>query len=241
VTTADAWVAAALATRGVTRLAHITPARNLHGILVDQAIRSVNDMGSDTRAVYAANDLERLDNHPDKVSCSLQYPNAFYLNTVKRRPDAYNFPDWVCVLLDPDVAAIRGSLFCPRNAGAYGASKVAGVAGLNACYAEAVSGAYGRTYRRGTNHDPRCPTDVQAEVLVPAPIPLSYAYGIVFPSEQAAGNEFVRLEQLSVPIPDHLEWIVSPGLFAASSVTNAVQMSRGIPEQLWAGEGVDSW
>ncbi|GAA2245826.1 DUF4433 domain-containing protein [Promicromonospora sukumoe] len=239
--TVDAWVADALAVRGVTRLAHVTPARNLPNILIDQAIRSVKDMGDDARAIYAANDLQRLDNHPDKVSCSLEYPNVFYLNKVRHRPDAHNFPDWVCILLDRDVAATPDALFCPRNAGAYGASKEAGVAGLDACYTEAVSGSYGKTYSRGTNHDPRCPTDVQAEILVPAPIPLTSAYGIVFPSEQAASNEFVRLEQLSVAIPNHLQWIVSPGLFDAASVTNAVRMSRGILEQPWVGEGRGSW
>ena len=233
----DSSVVAALAARGVSRVAHITPARNLPGILRDEAIRSVKEMDADARAVYAPNDLRRLDGHPDKVSCSLQYPNAFYLRDVKRNPAALNFPDWVCLLLTPAVAAINGALFCPRNAGALGGSKQPGVGGLDACYAKAVSGSRGIVFHRGPSHDSRCPTDVQAEVLVPAPIPLSHAYGIVFPSGQAASSELARLEQLSVRIPDHLEWIVAPGMFATGSVAAAVQNSRDISLNSWTSEG----
>lgn len=231
--TIDATVGAALAARGVTRVAHITPARNLPGILRDHAIRSVADMQADARAMFTRNDLLRLDGHPDKVSCSLQYPNAFYLRKVTSSPGAVNYPDWVCLLLAPDIAAINGSLFCPRNAGAASGSKNPGIDGLVACYADQVVGSRGVVYRRGPTHDPRCPTDVQAEVLVPAPIPLSYAYGIVFPTEQAASSEFVRLEQLSVPIPPHLGWMIAPGMFAAGIVTDAVQTSRQIRENGW--------
>lgn len=236
--TIDVDVASALGVRGVTRVVHITPARNLPGILRDGSIRSVADMSVDARAVYAQNDLRRLDGHPDKVSCSLEYANAFYLRSVRADPRAINFPDWVCFLLRAEVAATRGALFCPRNAGATGGTKTPGVLGLEGCYATRVSGSGGQTFHRGPTHDPRCPTDVQAEVLVPAPIPLSLAYGIVFPSDEAAADERVRLEQFSVPVPLHLHWVVARGMFETAAVTRAVQFSRPIVESNWnAGTG----
>ncbi len=232
----DTEVATALKARGIDRVFHVTPARNLPGILRDQAIRSVRDMAVDARAVYAPNDLQRLDGHPDKISFSLQYPNAFYLRQVKKRPAAQNFPDWVCFILSPDVVAVTGALFCPRNAGSIGGDKRAGVPGLDSCYERSVSGSHGVTFQRGPLHDPRCPTDVQAEVLVPAPIPLSLVRAIVFPSEQAASNERARLEQLSVPVPNRIEWIISAAVFDTGCVTDAVRRSRPIFESSWTSE-----
>lgn len=229
-------VLAALAERGVTRIVHITPARNLPGILRDEAIRSVKDMEADARAMYAANDLLRLDGHPDKVSCSLQYPNVYYLRDAKQKPGARNFPDWVCLLLDPAVAAIPGAQFCPRNAGARVGIKRPGVDGLRGCYADKVVGSRDVIYDRGPRHDPRCPTDVQAEVLVPAPIPLGMAHGIVFPSDLAARTELVRLAQLQVCVPGRLQWLVSPGMFRVGAVADAVRYSRGFDEHLVANE-----
>lgn len=101
----NANVAAALAAWPLARLTHFTPALNLPNIVADHQLRSVKNLAEDVRACYRATDLQRLDGYPDKVCCSLQYPNGFYFDIAKRRPDVINYPDWVCLLLDKYVAA----------------------------------------------------------------------------------------------------------------------------------------
>lgn len=227
-------VAAALAKLPLTRLTHFTPALNLPSILTDRQLRSVTDLSKDVRACYRATDLQRLDGCPDKVCCSLQYPNGFYFDIARRKGDVVNYPDWVCLLLDKAIAAVEGTLFCPRNAAAAAGLAVAGTAGLAACYVPSVRGQGGVTRTRGPQHDPGSPTDVQAEVLVTAPVPLSAIYAIVFPTEAAAVEEYGRLDRFGMLPPDHVRWVISPGMFDKWTITAAVQSSRYFPETIWS-------
>lgn len=227
----DDAVRATLLTHPLARLAHFTPARNLPSILEHRSIRSTKDLDADVRAAYAKTDLARLDGRPDMVCCSLQYPNGFYFERARRDARARNFPDWVCLLLDRELAAGRGVLFSHRNAAAgCGAHLRSGVAGFLGCYAADVQGK--DLYRRGPRHDPGSPTDIQAEVLVPAPIPLSAVTGIVVPSEAAAAQEKGRLFQVGQD-PSVLRWIVSPGMFNKWAVTRAVRSSEYFTETPW--------
>lgn len=72
--------------RGVTRLCHLTPFVNLLQIAQGSSLRSVTELSQDHRAAFDQQDLERLDGHPDHISCSVQYPNVWYLRS--RRRDA---------------------------------------------------------------------------------------------------------------------------------------------------------
>lgn len=72
--------------RNITRLCHLTPFRNLLHIASGSGLRSVADLSNDERAVFDQQDLERYDNHPDHISCSIEYPNVWYLR--RRRWDA---------------------------------------------------------------------------------------------------------------------------------------------------------
>jgi hypothetical protein len=125
----DVQVAAAVVALPLARLTHFTPALNLPSILANRQLRSVKDLTEDVRACYRATDLRRLDGYPDKVCCSLQYPNGFYFDIAQRNSDVVNYPDWVCLLLDKTVAAAQGTLFCARNASAAAARPVPGAAG----------------------------------------------------------------------------------------------------------------
>ncbi|MEU3767167.1 DarT ssDNA thymidine ADP-ribosyltransferase family protein [Amycolatopsis keratiniphila] len=229
----DDAVAAEMLTHPVTRLTHFTPAMNLPNIVSDGRLRSVKDLGEDVRACYRTTDRQRLDGYPDKVCCSLQYPNGFYFKIARQKHDIVNYPDWVCLLLDKSVAAVEGTLFCPRNAAAAGGVAVAGVQGLRACYAKSVPGQGGFTRSRGPSHDPASPTDVQAEVLVVAPVPISAIRAIVFPTEAAAAEEYGRLERFGQLPPGHMSWIVSPGMFSPDTITSAVRFSRYFSETAW--------
>ena len=225
-------VTAALAALPLARLTHFTPAMNLPSILGDGQLRSVTDLSVDVRACYRSTDLQRLDGYLDKVCCSLQYPNGFYFDIARRKIDVLNYPDWVCLLLDQTTAAAEGTLFCPRNAAA-GGPAIPGAAGLYACYAPSVLGQGGRTRSRGPLHDPGSPTDVQAEVLVSAPVPLSAIRAIVFPTEAAAREEYGRLNRLFTLPPHGMQWIISPGMFDKWKITAALQSSRYFPETIW--------
>jgi hypothetical protein len=231
--TIDPHVAAALAARPLSRLTHFTPARNLSHIVENGALRSVKDLSADVRACYTPTDRRRLDGQPDKVCCSLEYPNVFYFDHAKSGQEATNYPDWVCLILDKAVASYVGTQFCTRNAAA-NVAKIPGVTGLEACYADAVTGQGRRIRERGPRHNPACPTDVQAEVLVPAPIPVSDVRGIVFPSEPAAQEEHGRLDRFNLLPPPHIEWLVSPGFFSRATVTSAVQRGLTVSLVRWA-------
>lgn len=229
----DPAVAAELADMELARLTHFTPARNLPHILRDGQLRSVADLAQDVRACYNITDLQRLDGRPDRVCCSFQYPNGFYFAKAQGKAGSVNYPDWVCIILDKMVAATSDTLFCPRNAAASAGSTVRpGVEGLRACYAKTVIGQ--QVYTRGPNHDPASPTDVQAEILVVAPVPLSAIRAIVFPSDAAAAEEYGRLDRFGLVPPDGVEYVISPGMFDKWAITRAVQNSQNFSETSWS-------
>lgn len=222
----------ALRAHPVARLVHFTPSRNLHPILQAGALRSSKDLDEHSRGQYAKTDLLRLDGHPDHVCCSLQYPNAWYWDRARSSERATNFPDWVCLVLDKEAAALEGTLFCHRNAASgYGAHLRPGADAFHACYADRVVGQ--KVYTRGPRHDPGSATDVQAEVLLPAPVPLSYLRAIVVPDEAHALLEYGRLELLG-DVPENLEWIICPEMFDKYAVTRAVQTSDYLTETAWS-------
>lgn len=132
------------------------------------------------------------------------------------------------------MAATKGTLFCPRNAAAAAARAVPGVVGLNACYAPSVRGQGGQTRTRGLQHDPGSPTDIQAEALVTAPVRMSAIYAIVFPAEDAAVEEYGRLDRFGLLPPDGIQWVISPGMFDKWAITDAVRSSRYFPDIIWS-------
>lgn len=227
----DKAVADALDTLPLTRLAHFTPARNLPHILRDRELRSVEQLDEAVRAAYTPTDRDRLDGHRDKICCSLQYPNSFYFAKARDDRDAVNFPDWACLLLDRTAAAIAGTVFCQRNAGAGGAEP--GAEALLRCYAPTVMGHRGRTYTRSALHDPASPTDVQAELLIPGPVPLSLVRVIVFPSDAAAREEHGRLDRYGL-LSEAPPFAVAPGLFQKWTVSDAVTRGAAIDIEPWA-------
>lgn len=217
----------------LTRLTHFTPAINLPSILSDGEIRSVAHLAADVRACYRQTDLARLDGYPDRVCCSLQYPNGFYFDIARVKQAFRNFPDWICLLLDKRAASVEGTLFCPRNAAASTSWPKPGVQALDACYAASVAGQGGMARTRGPLHDPASPTDVQAEVLLPAPVPLSVVHAIVFPEVAAATEEYGRLDRFGMLPLAGMRWVVSAGMFDKGKITTAVQSSRRFPEVDW--------
>lgn len=208
--------------RGISRITHFTNSRNLPKILSSGAILSADDL-IERRIDHAVTDPQRFDGHRGHICCNIEYPNMYYFRQASVRPNHVNFSDWIVLLLAPEVAAADGVLFSPGNA-ARGSGRflASGLEAFAAQYAESVNG-----FVRGPRHFPSSPTDIQAEVLIPGPIPLSEVRGIVVADDETLKREFVRLEQLGYQ-PGAYDWFVAPALFTRSRVLGAVQMSAPI-------------
>jgi ssDNA thymidine ADP-ribosyltransferase, DarT len=221
-------VAEALRQVGVTRLAHFTPSKNLPHIVRDGTIRSSKDLAENAPEYFSPTDRQRFDRHPDKVCGSFEYPNGYYLAKARDKSEYLNYPDWVCLLLDIHLAERPGTLFSPGNAATgSGAYLQAGGQAVLACYAPRVG-----QWSRGRWHHPRAATDLQAEVLVPGPIELSYLRRIMVPSAEAACNEYGRLETLGVNC-DGLQWGIAPVFFDRDLLSSRLRFGGIIDENDW--------
>jgi hypothetical protein len=222
--------------RGITRLCHFTPSRNLVHIVSGQAgILGTKELLEDQRALFTPTDTRRLDGHLECVCCSIEYPNTWYL--AKAQEEEVLFPDWVIVLISPKYLWTPGTLFCPRNAAAgYGRYLAEGEIGYRAMFAPSVTGAAGRTRRRAEYHLPCCPTDDQAEVLIPTSIPASDILGIVVRSEAQAKNELARLRLVGVNV-DFLNLLIAPELFDRYTLSARIREGVRPIERVWNRRG----
>lgn len=229
-------IAEILAERGVSRLCHFTPSRNLPHILSDGYVRATKDLVDDVRAVYTRTDLSRLDGHQEKICCSIEFTNGYYFTIARTKGEAVLFPDWIVLLIDPIVMSRDGTLFCTGNAArGYGSTAYPGADGLTALYQPSVVGSGGTTFNRVSAHLPCCPTDLQAEVLVPGPISLDDVLAIAVKNVDQARAEVARLRQLSQSI-DSLRWVVAPMLFERQALASAIQTGRRPTETAWTPE-----
>jgi hypothetical protein len=225
--------AARAAGYGATRLCHFTPALNLPHILRDGQIRPTAALTEDVRACFSPTDLLRLDGHPDCVCCSIQYPNGFYLAKARQSGRLRHFPDWVVLVLPLALIDRPGALFSPRNAAAgSGAYLQPGEAGLDRLYAPSVLGTGGNTFTRGPLHLRGCPTDQQAEVLVPGEVPIADVSAVVVASDTQARAELARLRTLGLSLGD-IPVIVAPTFFDRNGLSASVRGGRPPVEQPW--------
>ena len=101
--------------RGISRLCHFTPTRNLvHIVTGSGGLLSTQRLNENERSAFNPTDLQRLDGFPDHVCCSIQYPNPWYFDAARRRERL--FPDWVVLLIDPRCIWQDGTKFSVGNA-----------------------------------------------------------------------------------------------------------------------------
>jgi len=150
--------------RGITRLCHFTPSRNLLHIAAGKVgVLSTSALENEERAAFNPTDVARLDGQRGHICCSIEYPNAWYFDKARAQGDI--FPDWVVLLVDPKYLWSQGTLFSPRNAAAeYGRYIAEGINAFEAMFANEVVGTGRRVYRRTASQSLACPTDQQAEV-----------------------------------------------------------------------------
>ena len=221
--------------RGIMRLCHFTPSRNLghiandpHGILASQHLEQ------DEKTVFNPTDSKRLDGYPDHVCCSIQYPNAWYFRTVRGQERL--FPDWVVLLIEAHYLWHTGTKFCPRNAAAqHGRLIGEGAEAFEALFADAVEGQ--RPLKRGPHHPLFLPTDEQAEVLIPDRIQRQDVIGIAVRDDMQARREVSRLKLLGQNPPSI---VIVPEFFDPHALSHILR-AGGIPaEREYRGGDTDA-
>lgn len=222
-------ILASLQERGITRLCHFTPARNLAHIAAGRVgILSTASLEANERAAYNLTDLARFDGKKTHMCCSIQYPNAWYFE--KARGGEYLFTDWVVLLISPHYLAQPDTLFCPRNAAAdFGRHIVRGLDGFNSLFAPSVSGAYNQNRLRGPQHRLNCPTDEQAEILIQDRVLLRHVLGVAVANANQAGSERARLRANSID-PEQFRFVIAPQMFNKYALSRVIRQGDAADE-----------
>lgn len=220
---------------GITRLCHLTPFRNLvHLASADRGLMSLQQLAV-TGGMFDQQDLERLDGHPDHISCSIEYPNGWYLRQRKLRatPIQRLFPDWVCLTISPERLWADATRVCVRNASAQFGALVEDVSpeSLRALYDSPITGAGGRQFYRQDDRPRACPTDDQAEVLLHRKVPYSDVMEVIVGSESDAKRMHAALGQIGADLP--LRWLIAPVLFETTTLSNAIARGEKPAELEW--------
>lgn len=204
------------AQRGVTRLCHFAPFKNVHHILPSGAILSSFRLANEHPGQFNPTDPLRLDNRETHICTTIEYPNVWYLDKLQARDDIWI--DYGIFLIDPIVLDFAGTEFCYRNAGS-GVPTGQGSSGFMSLYDAQVRGQI--VWRRSQTHPLWLPTDMQAEVLIEDAIPLHLVRGVVVVDKSAARRFLAQVRAAKCDFD--LPLIVSPGMFsrvALSSLRN---------------------
>ncbi len=210
--------------RGITRLCHFTPSRNLIHVLASGYLKDRDTLDQEAARDVNPTDEYRLDGHRDKICCTVEYPNSFYLDIVTKKD--LMFHDWVILFINPVVLWSPGTLFCRRNAATENGSLIAGGwPGYQAMFAPQILGTGGKVFARKSTHLPCSPTDMQAEVLVPGPIPVEALLGMAVVTEKQAQTERARWDTLGLAAPK-ISIVVAPGLFDKYALRDHIWTGR---------------
>lgn len=222
--------------REISRICHLTPSRNLvHIATGGDGLLSTQTLQQAEKREFHQQDIERLDGYPDHISCSIEYPNGWYLRSRRRSITNEDrlFSDWVVLTIKPDYLWQDDTLFCPRNAAAQGGRLVqAGVGAFEGLFADRIRGAYDQDYVRTPQRPRACPTDEQAEVLIHGRIAFENVLSIVTYDEAQARREYVRLTQLQVR-PEQIELTVCPQFFEPYPLSGLLRRGDRPVEHEW--------
>lgn len=201
--------------RGISRICHITQSRKLPHIFGSlNGLYSAEWLRSNRPDLLDSNDEQRLDGKPDHISCSIEYPNGWYWDSIRQKVHA--FKDWVVLLIRPDVLWRSDTYFCPRNCAASNGYFVrSGYMSFLELFGPEIIGAKGIPFRRTPNILSCCPTDGQAEIMVHRHIELEMIFGIGVINTEQADDERHRLRMVGVEEDKiaQVTWIVEPFLF----------------------------
>jgi len=195
--------------RGITRLCHFTKSNKLMHIMSSESgIISTNFLAESQGELLTQNDTSRYDGKLDYISCSVQYPNTWYLNRIRDTDPI--FKQWVVLFLNPMIMLDSRTLFCHRNAAAnWGQYLKPGLEGFQGMFAHTVQGQ--RPLTRTRQMPDCCPTDGQAEVMIYGNITRSDILAVAVPTFDQARDEITRLQ--FIPGTPDLQLVVAPDLF----------------------------
>lgn len=215
--------------RGITRLCHFTPSRNLAHIACDAVgVLATKHLKDNERLVFNPTDLARLDGHAGSICCSIEYPNPWYFAQARAREVL--FPDWVVLFIRPDYIWRKDTLFSPRNAAAgYGRELKAGIEGFAGLFPAALTGAYGKRLERGSRRLASVPTDDQAEVLIADQIQQRDILAVAVKDDEQARNEVSRLRILNHETA--FRFVIAPDLFDKYRLSGLMRDGIRPPEQ----------
>ena len=187
-------------TAGIQRLCHFTRVELLPEIFRTGQILPTSELLLRNPAC-TRNDYDRRDNHLGFVSCSVQYPNLWVLDQFRDRyPDSEG---WVILILRPNRLWATGTLFSPVNAALESGRHVSeGLTGLEAMFQPNPPSKHYRF--RGPDHLSSCPTDNQAEVLVPDGVPTADVVGILVETHRRVFD--IGIELFSSPYGPDGQW-----------------------------------
>lgn len=183
--------------RGISRLVHFTPLNNLLGIYEIGALWAKSKIESYAKEhndcflldYIRWNDGLRLDGRCDCINMSVQRINHALFDRFRKK---FAQCDVWCVLEFPPTLLERdGVVFTIGNAAssyvrAHGSG--CGIKALKAMFADpvVVGNCYGTTMSTRGGVPKNCPTNRQAEVMIPGAISCSEVSGIVFANEEHA-------------------------------------------------------
>ncbi|MFJ9319013.1 DUF4433 domain-containing protein [Streptomyces sp. col6] len=209
-------------TQGITRLCHFTKSANLAHILASRELLPVADLKANEDA-YRPADAKRMDGALGHSFLSVEYPNTWYLSQASDRDP--NFREWVILTLTVELLATPGAKFCPYNSARdRSAGARQGLDGFKAMFAPSVTG--NTTRHREGRHPDWWPTDDQAEIQHPGPIPLTAVQSVIVRDEGQAELEYYRLAVhlgMAAVLPP---LVVAPVIFNKYDLSNSVRAGR---------------
>jgi hypothetical protein len=211
--------------RGITRLCHFTPSRNLVHILTGETgILATQSLQTSDSSVFTSTDPNRLDRHEKYICCSIEYPNVFYFNLAQSKDKL--FKDWALLFIDSKYLWLSGTRFSPVNAATGSGRYISeGEKAFLEMFAPSVEGARGNVFSRGSKHLISCPTDNQAEVLLPDRIAMEDILAIAVPTQEQAKNEIARLRWVGKS-ENRFQFVVAPDLFDKNKLPNSIRNGK---------------
>lgn len=204
--------------RNITCLVHFTETLNLMSILREGCIYSLSNLKKVSPESYdfiVNNDSQRIDNLPDYINLSIEFPN-FYVFDIFRQRQVDPTIHWCVLIINPNLIYARDTLFSIANAASYNSKKY-GISGdvdkFKMLFADRLvfQNSNGTsTVRQRNNFKESWTTDVQAEVLVKDKIPYSDIIDICFGSnlEMVFAKSAFEIDGLNTE-----KFTVNPNLF----------------------------
>lgn len=218
-------------TRGISRVCHFTQSRNLAHIFGDYRGIISRQTLEQQEMPYNPTDPSRYDGREDLICCSLEYPNTYYFSKVRERDPL--FKDWVVLIIDRKLIWHTDTMFSPCNAASLSGQYIRkGFAHYQTLFNNPSVGT--RQINRRPSHLLCCPTDIQAEVLIPEPIEIDDIHAIAVPSSDQAHREIKRAELQGLTIDK--PFIIAPNFFSSpQTLAQFIQQGIRVQEQNYTG------